>query len=463
MGSKRLLSHFVLHHDLLAGTMTLPAVWATHCKAFMADQLLLTTVDGKQWEVAVTFNCHGNIVLSGQALMNFITQYDLYVSDEVEFEPAYGRNLFVRVRNYNGIEIDYGSEEHKKEMEPNDNNGSVPTLCLLLWEEGLDEMLLPIPPSWPKHYPTFLAGSELELELKIFIDHYKIRSGYRLMFEYLDEALFRVVILDADGVEIRYPKVRSVGINIEEIAIPTNEGTSFEEFSIGVMNILTFYVIVLNSIVEEGRLPLPRSFPDWLSDKLGAYLTIRSRSGMCWTVTVEKSSDGRIYLGGPGWAEFAGHHSLSFGHFLLFHCKRAHYFKVNIFDRTATEIDYPAPEYNSQSSNDRSKFCKRMTPSDITGRQTIGIPLRFIRENWYWFHCCHEKCYMVVHGERSEKSRISWNFREGRWEGALCSRGWRFALNKLSPSQGDVLEFKLVFDVEDKVHHFNVRISESRA
>ncbi|KAM7261590.1 hypothetical protein ACFE04_020699 [Oxalis oulophora] len=174
MGIKRLLSHFVLHDDLVAGTM---------------------------WEVAVKFNDDGEIVLSRQPILDFNTHYDLYDSDEVEFEPVYGPNLFVRIRNYDGIEIDYDSAEHKTEWEPNNNNGTVPTLCVLLWEEGLDQRLLPIPPSWGKHYPT-LAGSEVELviddgmkwnlvtsktsddtvnltrkELKNFIDHYSLRSG----------------------------------------------------------------------------------------------------------------------------------------------------------------------------------------------------------------------------------------------------------------------------------------------
>ncbi|KAM7260323.1 hypothetical protein ACFE04_016064 [Oxalis oulophora] len=141
-----------------------------------------------------------------------------------------------------------------------------------------------------------------------------------------------------------------------------------------------------------------------LSDELGDYVTIISRVGMSSIVIVEKSNDEPVYLGGDGWAEFAAYHSLSFGHFLLFKCKRPYYFKVFIFDQTATKIDYPTPDFDSQSSNVHSKFDKRMTASDITGRQTIGIPLPFIRENWSWFRCCHEKCYIVVHAERSEKS-----------------------------------------------------------
>ncbi|KAM7271333.1 hypothetical protein ACFE04_030547 [Oxalis oulophora] len=108
-----------------------------------------------------------------------------------------------------------------------------------------------------------------------------------------------------------------------------------------------------------------------LSNELGDYVTIRSRAGMCSTVIMEKSNDGRLYLGGDGCAEFAARHSLSFGNFLLFKCKRPYYFKVFIFDQTATEIDYPTPDFDSQSSNVHSKFDKRMTASDITGRQTI--------------------------------------------------------------------------------------------
>ncbi|KAM7280266.1 hypothetical protein ACFE04_007400 [Oxalis oulophora] len=220
----------------------------------MGDQLLLTTVDGKQWEVAVKLNNDGKIVLSEQPVLEFNTHYDLYDSDEVEFEPAYGRNLFVRIRNYDWIEIDYGSAEHKKERKSNDKNETMPTLCLLLWDEGLTRGLLPIPTSWGKHYPSF-GGSEVELvvadgmkwdlvtnkrsddtfnlkgkELKYFINHYCLMSGHRLMFEYLDDALFRIIIMDANRVEIHYPKVNTKGINIEEILIPTKEGAGFEEF-----------------------------------------------------------------------------------------------------------------------------------------------------------------------------------------------------------------------------------------
>ncbi|KAM7250051.1 hypothetical protein ACFE04_021934 [Oxalis oulophora] len=76
-------------------------------------------------------------------------------------------------------------------------------------------------------------------ELKTFIQHYSLRSDYRLMFEYLGEALFCVVKMDADGVEIHYPKVISVGINIEEIVIPTTEGAGFDEFCLS-MELLKF-------------------------------------------------------------------------------------------------------------------------------------------------------------------------------------------------------------------------------
>ncbi|KAM7255265.1 hypothetical protein ACFE04_020506 [Oxalis oulophora] len=146
------------------------------------------------------------------------------------------------------------------------------------------------------------------------------------------------------------------------------------------MNIYQFYVIILNNIVEQDRLPLPSSFLEELSNELEDYVTIRSRAGMCSTVIVEKSNDERLYLSGDRWVEFVARHSLSFGNFLLFKCKRPYYFKVFIFDQTATEIDYPTPDFDSQSSDVHFKFDKRMTASDITGRQTLveKIGLRFV-------------------------------------------------------------------------------------
>ncbi|KAM7272617.1 hypothetical protein ACFE04_027280 [Oxalis oulophora] len=170
--------------------------------------------------------------------------------------------------------------------------------------------------------------------------------------------------------------------------------------------------------------------------------------------------------GGPGRVDFATHHSLAFGHFLVFDCKWVDLFEVIICDKSTLEISYPTADLPNPSDDGVSgyivsQFTKIMTPSDITGKQTIGIPAWFVNENRSWFSSRHDHCSIFAAGKESENCRISWNHREGRWEGAICSGGWKFAVKKLKPSVGDTVEFKLDFDNAKKIHSFNTRILET--
>ncbi|KAM7278161.1 hypothetical protein ACFE04_005295 [Oxalis oulophora] len=72
---------------------------------------------------------------------------------------------------------------------------------------------------------VYLTGKEL----KYLVNHYCLKARHRLMFEYLGDALFRVLIMDANGVEVDYPKVISVSINIDEIEMPSKGGRGFED------------------------------------------------------------------------------------------------------------------------------------------------------------------------------------------------------------------------------------------
>ncbi|KAM7250301.1 hypothetical protein ACFE04_022184 [Oxalis oulophora] len=251
------------------------------------------------------------------------------------------------------------------------------------------------------------------------------------------------------------------------------------------MHNFNFYVFVVNSIVVEKRMPLPDCFPQWMREKLGQYVSIRNPNGLSWMVSVVRGGNGLVYLGGPGWADLAAHHSLSCGHLLQLRLERPDLFDMIIWGQSAFGLQYPALYLPARTSleiereekikeigiqkekeplvdgvvNAVDNTCtKIMIASDINGRQTIGIPLPFIRRNWAWFNNSHVRCHVVVYGEVSEECRISWHFRKGHWEAVICSGGWKYAVYKLNSSKGDVVEFKLLFDEKDKVHHVNARI-----
>ncbi|KAM7262003.1 hypothetical protein ACFE04_021080 [Oxalis oulophora] len=238
MERRRVLSHYVCEKDVEDRTMTLPGVWATRCHALMADEITLTTVNEKQWVVGVIRSNDGKIILTGEAVNQFNAHYNLVVSNEVEFQTGSGRNFFVRIRKYDGVEIDYESDGGK----PNDRKNRVPpTLSIMLGEEDLNAGFLSIPASWGEQYTAFAGSREVQVvvadgmtwnlmtqkkpdnivtltgnELKYFINHYMIRTSFRLMFEYMDDDMFRVVVMDNLGVEIDYPKIISVGMALND-------------------------------------------------------------------------------------------------------------------------------------------------------------------------------------------------------------------------------------------------------
>ncbi|XP_021724704.1 putative B3 domain-containing protein Os03g0621600 [Chenopodium quinoa] len=81
------------------------------------------------------------------------------------------------------------------------------------------------------------------------------------------------------------------------------------------------------------------------------YLNVQN-SEHPWKVTLEKSNNNNIFLE-KGWQNFMEFYSINYGHFLLFRFDEGlvePQFHVFIFDKSATEIDYPVR--NSSSSFD---------------------------------------------------------------------------------------------------------------
>ena len=74
--------------------------------------------------------------------------------------------------------------------------------------------------------------------------------------------------------------------------------------------------------------------------------------GRIWHVGLEKS-DKNIWFG-DGWQDFVEYHSICYGYFLVLRYERNSNFHVLVFDKTATEIQYPL-----------SKNCKLKDQVDI--------------------------------------------------------------------------------------------------
>ena len=96
--------------------------------------------------------------------------------------------------------------------------------------------------------------------------------------------------------------------------------------------------------------------------KFGDFLTspiiLKVPSGKSWQVELLKVGD-EIWVAN-GWHEFSEHHSLKYGHLVLFKYEGGCHFNVHIFDMSAVEIKYPGSEIpSSVDPNDGGCFQQR--------------------------------------------------------------------------------------------------------
>jgi hypothetical protein len=95
-------------------------------------------------------------------------------------------------------------------------------------------------------------------------------------------------------------------------------------------------------------------------------ICLKTPNGGNWELNLQKN-DGKIWFE-KGWKEFADFHSLSDGHLLVFRYERTSHFKVQIFDKSALEINYPfkrveAKRVSSNSQGNKSPNCENCTSS----------------------------------------------------------------------------------------------------
>lgn len=95
---------------------------------------------------------------------------------------------------------------------------------------------------------------------------------------------------------------------------------------------------------------IPSNFVTKLGKSLRGPVTLKIPSGLEWKVEL-RSCNGEVWLQ-KGWTEFADHLSIGRGHLLLFRYEGNSRFHVVIFDKSATEIEYP-----TNPSPTRSEKC----------------------------------------------------------------------------------------------------------
>ncbi|KAK4733432.1 hypothetical protein R3W88_007693 [Solanum pinnatisectum] len=108
-----------------------------------------------------------------------------------------------------------------------------------------------------------------------------------------------------------------------------------------------FYKIIVSPQCTSLR--IPEDFSNrYCKNNLQNLAYLEVPSGKVWEVEVVHSED-QIWQD-KGWLDFVDYHSISCGHFLMFGYDGRSHFNVTIFDLSATEIEYPTTENDSDDS-----------------------------------------------------------------------------------------------------------------
>uniref|UniRef100_A0A1J3FL17 B3 domain-containing protein n=1 Tax=Noccaea caerulescens TaxID=107243 RepID=A0A1J3FL17_NOCCA len=110
-----------------------------------------------------------------------------------------------------------------------------------------------------------------------------------------------------------------------------------------------FFKIIYLSTIKEKKMKIPARFVR-LGPKLSDKVTVGTPVGFKRSIGIKRIGD-EVWFD-DGWSEFAKAHSLSEGHFLLFHYTGNSSFGVMIFGVSASEIKYPLDQVDVIESDD---------------------------------------------------------------------------------------------------------------
>ncbi|XP_030529646.2 B3 domain-containing protein At1g49475-like [Rhodamnia argentea] len=105
-----------------------------------------------------------------------------------------------------------------------------------------------------------------------------------------------------------------------------------------------FFKIVLSDALQNGRLGIPKKFVRKYGSNLPGLVSLHVASGDVWEVELLRENDNAFLR--RGWPDFAKRYAIQQGHFLVFRHEGGSAFRVVIFDKSASEIEYPVVPEN---------------------------------------------------------------------------------------------------------------------
>ncbi|KAM7250838.1 hypothetical protein ACFE04_022721 [Oxalis oulophora] len=159
MEQNRILCTSVKYSDLKAGTMTLSITWGYSSPSLLQSEIVLSLENGLSAAVKVKIGSSGNRMLYGERFRHFLLRHNIRHDFRMEFQNVWGNKFYVRIRDTQGVEIDYEIREvDNSRSYMSKKKGTPPSLCKMFREEEFEQGYLAVPGIWGNHFPILFRG-----------------------------------------------------------------------------------------------------------------------------------------------------------------------------------------------------------------------------------------------------------------------------------------------------------------
>ncbi|KAI3416588.1 uncharacterized protein J3R85_015293 [Psidium guajava] len=195
-----------------------------------------------------------------------------------------------------------------------------------------------------------------------------------------------------------------------------------------------FFKIVLSDALQNGRLGIPKKFVRRYGSNLSGLVSLHVASGDDWEVELLRENDNAFLR--RGWPDFVKHYAIQQGHFLVFRYEGGSAFHVVIFDKSASEIEYPViSEYGELNMEEDE--------GDIGTENSEALKRAASFQSLNPFFLAFMQPYTIRHNLRFWSVRYAFGI-YSRKPQVKVSRGWKLFVQDNNLKVGDICIFELL-------------------
>ncbi|CAK7329782.1 unnamed protein product [Dovyalis caffra] len=129
-----------------------------------------------------------------------------------------------------------------------------------------------------------------------------------------------------------------------------------------------FFKIITQSTLKDKKLRIPNKFVRKFGEELSEVAKVFLPNGHSWQIALTKANNSIWF--DDGWLQFVEHHSIGYGHLLVFGYRGYSNFHALIFDKTACEIRYQ--QCRGETSGEKIDYDEKCSLYDLDVMENEG-------------------------------------------------------------------------------------------